>query len=211
VFLSEILDNELSDQAQEIINEYVPKIEIRARVNLLDSENSDHNSDDDFSAAEGRALIDFQSPPIVKYSDYVKLDEESNYAAWTLIHGPIVNHEALAVHKLKGNNTLNTCVNLLDSNGIKIVRSASGVIKESEDGLLLQASSVADKIRIKFRNDKGSSEHIVPGSFVEYAERLVLPKHCNLPFGMHKEHHRRDGFETSNALQIFESTKKWKD
>ena len=37
---------------------------------------------------------------------------------------------------------------------------------------------------------------------MEYIERCILPKyhHRSIPFGSHTDLHRRDGFETNNAL-----------
>lgn len=103
----------------------------------------------------------------------------------------------------------------------------------SPDGLLLQSSTVADPVYFEFRD--GQTE-LVPCSYIEFAQRLVLPQYSNLPsnevtivlnlvalwvfFLMHKyeqfeiqlpqvkEHHRRDGFEVGNADKIFESTSK---
>ena len=67
-------------------------------------------------------------------------------------------------------------------------------------GLLLQSSSVANKVKANFT--EGSS--LISGSYVEFAERRVLPKYSNV--SEIKPIHRRDGFETSNADKIFEST-----
>jgi hypothetical protein len=87
----------------------------------------------------------------------------------------------------------------------------SPTIKESEDRLLLQASSKSDLVAVKFED----SEHKVPGSFLEYIDRLVLPKFLSnqslLSKHKYSDIYRREGFETNNALQIFESTKKQKD
>lgn len=47
----------------------------------------------------------------------------------------------------------------------------------SPDGLLLQSSTVADSISFKFSD--GFTES-VPCSYIEFAERLVLPQYKNL-------------------------------
>jgi hypothetical protein len=46
----------------------------------------------------------------------------------------------------------------------------------------------------------------IAGSYVEFAERKVLPQYAHLPAAAIKREHRRDGFEAGNADKIFEST-----
>lgn len=48
----------------------------------------------------------------------------------------------------------------------------------SPDGLLLQSSTVADSVSFKFSD--GVTE-TVPCSYIEFAERLVLPQYKTLP------------------------------
>ena len=45
---------------------------------------------------------------------------------------------------------------------------------------------------------------LISGSYVEFAERKILPEFINLD--LNKINSTRDGFETSNADKIFEST-----
>jgi hypothetical protein len=46
----------------------------------------------------------------------------------------------------------------------------------------------------------------IPGSYVEFAERRVLPQFAHLAAEEVKREHRREGFEAGNADKIFEST-----
>lgn len=48
----------------------------------------------------------------------------------------------------------------------------------SPDGLLQQSSTVADSIHFQFADGVIES---VPCSYIEFAERLVLPQYSNLP------------------------------
>lgn len=48
----------------------------------------------------------------------------------------------------------------------------------SPDGLLQQSSTVADSIHFQFADGVTES---VPCSYIEFAERLVLPQYSNLP------------------------------
>ncbi len=52
--------------------------------------------------------------------------------------------------------------------------------------------------------EQGGNAAQVPGAYVEFAERLPLPQYASLEHV--DELQRRDGFETSNADRIFEST-----
>jgi hypothetical protein len=158
IFLSEIIDTDLSDRAQSIINKYIPFIKQTLSA----------------------------PPPIVDYQDYLDLDRESNYAAWTLIHGTIVNHETIPIPE----SSFPAFIELMEQNGIELLKTPN-VVKVSKDGLLLQASSPADMVNVRFL----SGIKLVPGSFVEYIDRLPT-----------LSGERRDGFEADNALQIFDST-----
>ncbi|XP_035821526.1 uncharacterized protein [Zea mays] len=75
----------------------------------------------------------------------------------------------------------------------------------SPDGLLQQSSTVADSSLFTFAD--GITESI-PRSYIEFAERLLLPQFKDLQDEEVKEYHRRDGFEVGNADKIFESTSK---
>ena len=86
---------------------------------------------------------------------------------------------------------------------IVIVDAATTNIKTSKDKLLRQSSSVANSVKAKFYNNK---ERIIAGSYVEFAERSPLPEFTHLIPSKLKSIHRREGFETSNADSIFEST-----
>jgi hypothetical protein len=99
-------------------------------------------------------------------------------------------------------NNLNEFNSFLKSIGIKL-NNAGGEIKTSADQLLRQSSSVAQMVESVFAN---GAYHAIPGSYVEFAERSVLPKYSMLPEDKITIAHRRDGFEVNNANKIFEST-----
>jgi hypothetical protein len=52
----------------------------------------------------------------------------------------------------------------------------------------------------------GTVRQRISGSYVEFAERRVLPQFANLAASDVRREHRRDGFEANNADKIFEST-----
>ncbi|EFN52697.1 hypothetical protein CHLNCDRAFT_36784 [Chlorella variabilis] len=149
------------------------------------------------------ALLGVQPWYTPTLEDYELLAQESEYAAWVLVNGYALNHATIAVHRLEGHTggleALNT---FLQEQGV-LLNGEGGITKVSPDGGLLQSSTVADRISYCFA---GGETELVPGSYVEFAERLVLPQFAGLKPEQVEERHRRDGFEALNADKIFEST-----
>ncbi|XP_062111703.1 2-oxoadipate dioxygenase/decarboxylase, chloroplastic [Humulus lupulus] len=187
IFISELLVDQMSPQTQEIIKKY---IEVSGSGNR--------------HAALASALgsLTWEKP---LYSEFQQLARESEYAAWTLVNGYALNHVTISTHQLKSNlRSIKNLNQFIEENGFRL-NSEGGVLKVSPDGLLLQSSTVADSTSFAFSD--GTTES-VPCSYIEFAERLVLPQYNNLPEKEIKESHRRDGFEVGNADKIFESTYK---
>jgi hypothetical protein len=139
-------------------------------------------------------------PPL---ADYELLLRESEYAAWTLVNGYALNHATVAVHRLPGlEGGLGKVNSLVKAAGLRL-SAEGGEVKASPDGLLLQSSTLADRVRCTFA---GGEAREVAGSYIEFAERRVLPRFAGLPPEEIQERHRRDGFETASADRIFEST-----
>ena len=61
-------------------------------------------------------------------------------------------------------------------------------------------------MQISTTGHNGTDTHRISGSYVEFAERRVLPQFASLPAEEVQREHRRDGFEVGNADKIFEST-----
>ncbi|EXB63816.1 hypothetical protein L484_021088 [Morus notabilis] len=187
VFISELLVDQMSPEAQRIITKY---------TGLSGTANK--------HAALASALgsLTWEKP---LYSEFQQLARESEYAAWTLVNGYALNHVTISAHQLKSHlRNIKSLDQFIEENGFKL-NSEGGILKVSPDGLLLQSSTVADSTSFTFSD--GTTES-VPCSYIEFAERLVLPQFNNLPEKEVKEHHRRDGFEVGNADKIFESTYK---
>lgn len=185
IFISELLVEELSSDAQAVISKYT-----RSATKLA-------------KHAAIASVLNSLPWPTPTAEDYKSLARESEYAAWTLVNGYALNHLTISVHRLSSEikkiSELNT---FLQANGIKL-NSEGGVLKVSPDGGLLQSSTVADSVMFQFA---GNEQLWVPASYIEFAERLVLQKYLNLPPSEIREWHRRDGFEVGNADKIFEST-----
>eukprot|EP00262_Sarcandra_glabra_P020407 TRINITY_DN80_c0_g3_i1.p1 TRINITY_DN80_c0_g3~~TRINITY_DN80_c0_g3_i1.p1 ORF type:complete len:347 (+),score=56.61 TRINITY_DN80_c0_g3_i1:144-1043(+) len=185
IFISELLVDEMSSPSQEVIRKYTK----------LSGCGNKHAA---LSSALGS--LPWERP---LYSEYQQLSRESEYAAWTLVNGYALNHATISAHRLKSHlGDIRSLNHFIEDNGFKL-NSEGGVLKVSPDGLLLQSSTVADSTSFQFAD--GITES-VPCSYIEFAERLVLPQYKNLPDEEIKEFHRRDGFEVGNADKIFEST-----
>ena len=191
-FISELKVETLSKQAQQIIHHYTKNIQ-EDPVNQIDLDNAD-------------VVISFLHKALwalPRLADYNALLTESEYGAWVLYNRYYLNHYTISVHELPAPyHELTSFNKFLKSIGIKL-NDAGGEIKISRDRLLRQSSTVAKSIQATFA-DGDTAE--IAGSYVEFAERLPLPKYKNLPKEKLTNSHRREGFETGNADKIFEST-----
>lgn len=192
IFVSELRVKDLSPQAQSIIHRYTDPIQADPVEGL--------DLDDGLAIGEFLHRQLWQTP--VK-KDYTDLLAESEYAAWVIYNRYYLNHYTISVHNLKqGYNTLSQFNDFLESIGIRL-NTSGGKIKESGDGLLLQSSTVAPMNEVRFAD---GATMAIAGSYVEFAERKVLPQFAGRNAGEIGREHRRDGFEANNADKIFEST-----
>jgi hypothetical protein len=192
IFISELRVKDLSPEAQRIIHSYTSEVTADP-VNPLDLDNG----------AQVDAFLHNGLWRLPTWDDYHALASESEYAAWAIYNRYYLNHFTISVHNLKeGFNTIEAFNNFLERNGF-VLNNAAGKIKRSPDGGLLQSSTVAHVIEAEFAN---GDLHKIPGSYVEFAERRILPQYSNLSRAEIKRHHRREGFEAANADKIFEST-----
>src|SRR6056300_21134 len=192
IFISELKVEQLTENTQKIITHYTRKITADP-VDALD-----------LKEVEAVAAF-FQTPlwELPSKEDYENLLQESEYAAWVIYNRYYLNHYTISVHDLpQPYNRLESFNEFLKSIGIKL-NDAGGEIKTSQDGLLRQSSSVANHVEAIF--SKGETKQIA-GSYVEFAERGVLPEFLDIDPKKLQRKHRREGFETSNADRIFEST-----
>ena len=192
IFASELRVNELSAEAQRIIHRY---------TDTVTSDPVDSLDLDDANAVDQFLHQPLWETPTL--ADYQTLLTESEYAAWVIYNRYYLNHFTISVHNLKpGYNTIDEFVAFLQERGLRL-NSAGGIIKVSPDGDLRQASTVAQMIDAEFAD---GAIFRIAGSYVEFAERRILPPFRDLPAEQITRQHRREGFETGNADKIFEST-----
>lgn len=192
IFISELRVGDLSENARKIIYSYTDEVK--------------SDPVDQLHLKDPVSVGNFLHKPLWRIptkADYLALLEESEYAAWVIYNRYYLNHYTISVHYLKeGYNQLTQFNDFLERNGIKL-NDAGGKIKTSPDGLLLQSSTVAQVLEAGFAGDE---KHMIAGSYVEFAERRVLPQFAHLQKQDLKREHRREGFEANNADKIFEST-----
>ncbi|MBX3432581.1 MAG: DUF1338 domain-containing protein [Pirellulales bacterium] len=196
IFISQLRVGDLSPETQRIITSYTDEVQSDP-VDSLDLD-------------DGAAVDAFLHTPLWRtptWADYQRLGEESEYAAWVIYNRYYLNHFTVSVHNLPaGVDTIASFNEFLKGIGVKL-NNSGGEIKTSGDGLLIQSSTVAEMVDAEFAAQGGGVERRrISGSYVEFAERRVLPQFAALSRAELRREHRRDGFETSNADKIFEST-----
>ncbi len=192
IFVSELRVSELSKPVQDIIYKYTKDI-TSDPVDRLDLNNGE----------EAAAFLQMPLWDLPTSEEYQTLLAESEYAAWVIYNRYYLNHYTISIHELKdGYNTLEEFNAFLESIGVKL-NTSGGKIKTSEDGLLRQSSTVSALYDATFADGKTIQ---IAGSYVEFAERSILPEFKDVPKEQLEAKHRRDGFETNNADKIFEST-----
>lgn len=192
IFVSELRVWDLPQHIQDIITSYTNEVKTDP-VDALDPN-------------DAAAVDAFLHTPLWRtpsWEDYETLQQASEYAAWVIYNRYYLNHYTISVHNLpSGYGDIHKFNEFLESIGVKL-NDSGGKIKISPDGGLLQSSTVAEMIDAEFAD---GSVHRISGSYVEFAERKVLPQFADLPVDKIGREHRREGFETGNADKIFEST-----
>ena len=192
IFISELRVDDLPKEQQTIIRKYTDGV-TSDPVDQLDLDNAE-------------SVGHFFHKPLWNLpskKDYQQLLEVSEYAAWVIYNRYYLNHYTISVHELDAPyNSLEKFNEFLEKIGVKL-NDAGGIIKMSGDELLLQSSTVANVLEAEFADGEKLS---IAGSYVEFAERRVLPEFAHLAPDQIKRKNRREGFETGNADKIFEST-----
>jgi len=124
------------------------------------------------------------------YETYLKLKEESEYAAWLYVYGFRANHFTVSVNGLKKYNDIYVLNQFLKDKGF-VLNTSGGEVKGSPEELLEQSSTRAGKLNIQFEEGIFNT----PSCYYEFARRYP-DSSGNL----------YDGFIAKSADKIFEST-----
>jgi hypothetical protein len=123
-------------------------------------------------------------------SEYMTLARESEYAAWVAAHGFVPNHFTVSVNHLNKTKSIESVLDLVESNGFKINTSGSRV-KGSKELFLEQGSTMADLQKTQFWNES----LLIPTCYYEFALRYPMA-----------DGQLYNGFVEKSADKIFEST-----
>jgi len=124
------------------------------------------------------------------WETYLRLRDESEYAAWLYVYGYRANHFTVSVNYLKNYATMDLTNAFLKESGFKL-NSSGGEIKGTPEELLQQSSTLADIVSVEF-DDRVEQ---IPACYYEFALRF--------PDSDGKIY---NGFIAKSADKIFEST-----
>lgn len=128
------------------------------------------------------------------YNTYLKLREESEYAAWVYVYGFRANHFTVNINALKKYDSIEKVNQFIKENGFKL-NSSGGEIKGTKEELLQQSSTLADHIQVEFTD----GFYNIPGCYYEFAQRFP-----DIDGSLYS------GFIAKSADKIFESTDYYK-
>jgi hypothetical protein len=203
VFISELIPTKFSPEFQEIIRRYCSQVtasplplikELREKA-----KNGDKEAAAQFVAETSAFLSSLPSWSRPSLKDYEVLRKESEYAGWTLLFGNQLNHFTVSVHLMKTFENIHPLVQFLDKDlKVPMNKAGGGIVKGTPDLLLEQISTMAAAVPYNFQDGLMS----VPYGFVEFAYRY--PQAGKKHDGAWHSYYQ--GFVTSNADKIFEST-----
>ena len=150
VFISELLVEELSQHAQDIIHKMIDNLDANTVItdNFL------------YSGTHWQ----------VSKAEYETLLAESEYAAWMAAWGYRANHFTVNINLLTQYNNIQDVNNSLKQAGYKL-NNSGGEIKGSPEVLLEQSSTMADSIEVAFSD----GNKLIPSCFYEFALRYPKP------------------------------------
>lgn len=170
VFISELRVEELSQACQKIIHTLIEQLP----VNISDNEN----------------FLYLGRPWQVSSTDYQRLLDESEYAAWVAAWGYRANHFTVSINHLDDFDCIVNVNDCLKQAGYAL-NSSGGEIKGNETVKLQQSSTLADSALVEFTDTKLD----IPSCFYEFAKRFPLANG-----------ELYSGFVAASADKIFDST-----
>jgi len=171
VFISELMLDQFSKELQNTIRELLDAVpqELLASPNLI---------------FQGTIFTS------VSHAVYMRLREESEYAAWMYAFGYRANHFTVSINYLQKFDGITAVNSFLKENGFEL-NSSGGEVKGTPEQLLEQSSTLADQVEVSFRD----GIETIPGCYYEFAMRYPDAKGELF-----------SGFIAGSADKIFEST-----
>jgi hypothetical protein len=171
IFLSELLCEELSGWAQAVVNQLIAQVP------------------PGFAATPELFWAGRPWAP-VRFADYERLSNESEYAGWLSALGFRPNHFTVSINHLRKLEQVSDVLDFVEAAGYRI-NAAGGRVKGSRDVLLEQGATLADRVPIQFSD----GPRIIPTCYYEFALR-----HVDATGALY------EGFVPTSADRIFEST-----
>lgn len=148
IFLSELLVDELSEEARSLLD----GLAAEARARLPEGPEA-------FWAGRIWTPIAFE--------DYERLASESEYAAWFAALGLRPNHFTVSINALERLRSVGEVLDFVEAAGHRI-NTSGGRVKGSPKELLEQGSTLADRVEIEFARGE---RHVIPTCYYEFALR----------------------------------------
>ncbi len=147
IFCSELLTDELSEQAQSILRGYTQQISV--------------------APTELSVFWSGRHWPMPSWAGYSDLIEESEYAAWLLALGIRANHFTISINHLRTTQSIQEVLARVKSAGY-MINAVGGEVKGTPEALLEQGSTLADRKPFEFAD---GDHHEIPTCFYEFALR----------------------------------------
>lgn len=147
IFCSELLSEELSEQAQTIIRRYTQQISV--------------------APTDPSVFWSGRHWPMPSWTDYKDLIDESEYAGWLLALGIRANHFTISINHLRTSQSIREVLARVKSAGF-MINSVGGEVKGTPEALLEQGSTLADRKSFQFAE---GDLHEIPTCFYEFALR----------------------------------------
>ncbi len=203
IFISELIPDKFSSEFRGIVARLTQSVGASplARIEGLSAKAKAGHKDAALALVKECVAFLTTLPPWPRpsFKEYELLKKESEYASWTMLYGHQINHFTVSAHLMNSFANIKNLADFLeDVLGIPM-NHVGGVVKGTPELKLEQISTMAVDYDYEFQ--EGVEK--VPYGFVEFAYRHVLPgkKHD----GAWQSYYQ--GFVTSNADKIFESTK----
>ncbi len=147
VFISELILDQFSDELQNTIREQLDAVspEVLSSPDLI---------------LQGSIF------PSISHEVYMRLREESEYAAWMYAFGYRANHFTVSINYLKKFDGIEEVNSFLKEYGYQL-NSSGGEIKGTPGQMLEQSSTLADQVEVRFSD----GNHVIPGCYYEFARR----------------------------------------
>ena len=202
IFVSELIPAKFSADFQEVIRRLSAQVSaspLRRIHQLRDQVKGGNKEAAEQMTRECVALLTtYPSWSRPSRRDYEVLKKESEYASWTMLFGNQINHFTVSAHLLKSFPGIKPLADFLEKDLQVPMNHSGGIVKGTPDLMLEQIATMAVDMDYEFQ--EGIEK--VPYGFVEFAYRYAMPgkKHD----GQWQSYYQ--GFVTSNADKIFEST-----